>query len=293
MATIHTSVRDSLYVNLSDGRRLGFAEYGHPRGKPILYFHGGMSCRLDIAFAADKLAARNLKVIAPDRPGTGLSERTSEHTLLNWAADVEELLDELELDEVPLLGWSLGTPYVFACAHSLPSRFSKIACVGSCSSFDSPEYVQQLGLFLDRFLIMCPSNYRWIAKALINISTKAPAHMMKKLIESEVARSPSDLNIVRSLSMRAATDFIYGSVYQGPDGVIDDYWAVRDSWNFSPSDIGIELMLFHGEEDIIAPISGATRLSELIPGARLITIPEAGHFLLHTKLDQVLDALVK
>lgn len=293
MGTIHTTVRDSLYVDLSDGRRIGFAEYGHPRGNPILYFHGGMSCRLDIAWAADQFAAKGLKVIAPDRPGIGLSDPSTECSLLEWAADVEELMDSLRLDEIPLLGWSLGTPYVFACAHSLPTRFSKIASVGSCSTFDSPEYVQEFGLFLDRFLITCPPNFRWFAKMLLSVSTKAPAHMMKGLLESEVTRSPSDLSTIRALSMREATDFIYGSVYQGPDGVIDDYWAVREPWGFSLSEIGVELLLYHGEEDIIAPLSGAARLSELIPGARLTTIPKAGHFLLHTKFDQVIDSLIK
>jgi pimeloyl-ACP methyl ester carboxylesterase len=252
-----------------------------------------MSCRLDIAFAADLFAEKGLKVIAPDRPGIGLSEPNSEPSLLEWARDVEELLDQLAIDEIPLFGWSLGTVYVLACAHAMPDRFSKIACVGSCSSFDSPEYIQQMGLFLDRFLLSCPTNFRWLARALLSLSTKAPAHLMKRMLESELTQSPSDLAVVRALSMREATAFIYGSVLQGPDGVIDDYWAARDSWGFSPGEIGVDLMLYHGEDDYIAPISGATRLSEIIPGARLITIPKAGHFLLHTKFDQVIDSLVK
>lgn len=290
---LQSSVRDSLYVTLSDGRRLGFAEFGHQRGKPILYFHGGVSCRLDIAFAADRLAEKGLKVIAPDRPGLGLSEPLPEYTLLDWAADVEELMQQLELAEIPLVGWSLGTPYVLACAHALPQMFSKFVCVGTCGPFDSPEYVQELGLFLDRFLLTCPPSFRWLARAILSLSGKAPAHMLKRLAESEVSKSQADLDIVRRMSIRDVTDFVYGALQQGPDGIIDDYWAVREAWGFRPSEIGVDVMMYQGEDDYIAPMSGATRLSELIPGARLITVPKAGHFLLHTKFDQVFDPLYK
>jgi pimeloyl-ACP methyl ester carboxylesterase len=293
VATIHTSIRDSLYITLSDGRRLGFAEYGHLRGKPILYFHGGVSCRLDIAFAADQLAEKGLKVIAPDRPGLGLSDPSPGRNLLDWAADVEELMIELELQDIPLLGWSLGTPYVYACAHALPDMFSKIACIGACHNFDSPEYVQELGLFLDRFLITCPPNYRWVARSILTLSAKAPSAMLKKLAESEVSKSPADHEVVKLMSVRDVTDFVYGSMQQGPDGIIDDYWAVREPWGFSLSEIGVDMMIYHGEEDCIAPMSGASRVATLIPGARLITVPKSGHFLLHTKFDQVIDSLFK
>jgi|GraSoiStandDraft_30_1057271.scaffolds.fasta_scaffold405407_2 hypothetical protein len=42
---------------LKDGRSLGFAEYGDPKGEPVLEFHGCPSCRLQ---------ARNYDEAAPD-----------------------------------------------------------------------------------------------------------------------------------------------------------------------------------------------------------------------------------
>jgi hypothetical protein len=41
---------------LADGRRLGFAEYGDPRGKPVLFFPGTPSGRL----FHDRLGANSL-----------------------------------------------------------------------------------------------------------------------------------------------------------------------------------------------------------------------------------------
>lgn len=61
-------------VKLPDGRNLGYADYGDPLGKPIFYFHGWPSSRLEgMTFHAAglKLGAR---IISPDRPGLGLSD---------------------------------------------------------------------------------------------------------------------------------------------------------------------------------------------------------------------------
>jgi pimeloyl-ACP methyl ester carboxylesterase len=280
-------------VKLSDGRTLGFAEFGDPRGKPLLYFHGGMSCRLDIAFAAEQCAERGIRIISPDRPGTGLSDPLPNRNLLDWAIDVEEFLNELELDQVALMGWSLGSSYVFPCAYRTPDRFTRIATTGSCAMLDSPQYIEELGLFVDRLIITCPPSMRWALRSALVLLGKAPAHMLKNQAEKEVSASPADLAVVRAMSFAEFSSLFYGSLAQGGDGIIDDYWAAREPWGFSVSEIGIDMMLFHGDQDTIAPISGATRLSDLIPGARLIDVPGAGHFVQHTKLDLILDALFK
>ena len=50
MATDNTSKT----IKLKDGRTLGYAEYGAPEGKPVLYFHGFHSfhgSRLDWPFS--------------------------------------------------------------------------------------------------------------------------------------------------------------------------------------------------------------------------------------------------
>jgi pimeloyl-ACP methyl ester carboxylesterase len=64
----------SNHIVLSDGRRLGFAEYGDPQGKPVFYFHGWPSSRLEAAMVGPTALQQHIRIIAPDRPGFGLSE---------------------------------------------------------------------------------------------------------------------------------------------------------------------------------------------------------------------------
>lgn len=79
-------------IRLSDGCHLGYAEYGDPDGKPVVYFHGGLSSRLDIAFAALFCQTRGIRLLSIDRPGIGLSDFQPNRMLLDWPDDICEHL---------------------------------------------------------------------------------------------------------------------------------------------------------------------------------------------------------
>src|SRR5437867_1680089 len=64
--------RRSRTVVLPDGRRLGYAEWGDARGRPLLFFHGTPSSRLGLEWAEDAAGARRVRVLSIDRPGHGL-----------------------------------------------------------------------------------------------------------------------------------------------------------------------------------------------------------------------------
>src|SRR5258708_3828222 len=76
------------HIVLPDGRRLSYADWGDPKGRPVLYFHGGLSCRLDIAFGDAEAKTHGVRLLAPDRPGIGGSDRARRRAVASWAADV-------------------------------------------------------------------------------------------------------------------------------------------------------------------------------------------------------------
>ena len=59
-------------ITLADGRRLGYAEFGDTMGKPVLYFHGFPSSRLEAAGFDDIARRVGARVVGVDRPGFGL-----------------------------------------------------------------------------------------------------------------------------------------------------------------------------------------------------------------------------
>jgi len=208
MTTSQTIVREKLSTTLSDGRKLGYAEYGDLEGKPLLYFHGGISCNLDISHAAKRCAERGIRIIAPDRPGMGYSDRAPNRSLLQWADDVEELLAFLHIAKLPLLGWSLGAAYVFPCLYKLPHLIERAATSGTCSPPDSKEDIDQMALQVDRTILTRPESMRWFLKIYFFLSIKAPPSYLKSEVEKELSSSPADLALVKTQTVEEVMSFL-------------------------------------------------------------------------------------
>src|SRR5687768_9197921 len=104
-------------LELPDGRMLGYSIYGPEQGKPVLYFHGTPSARLEPLLLLiynvplfSLLEQHNLRLIAVDRPGMGHSTYDAQRTLHSFAADAQTLLQHLQIDRCSVLCWSGGGP---------------------------------------------------------------------------------------------------------------------------------------------------------------------------------------
>src|SRR5512140_2188131 len=99
-------------ITLPDGRKLAYAEYGDPDGKPVIYCHGNPGSRLDPKMLDLQLLRKfHVRIIAPDRPGMGGSDFLPGRKISDWPADVTALADGLHLDRFAILGISGGGPY--------------------------------------------------------------------------------------------------------------------------------------------------------------------------------------
>ena len=100
-------------------------EAGSPAAPALLYLHGTFLGNLWLEF--HNVLSRDFHVFAPDIPGFGLSERPS------WMRDMSDyilyfrdLLDELSLDKVLLVGHSLGGWMAAELAIFYPERVKKL-----------------------------------------------------------------------------------------------------------------------------------------------------------------------
>jgi pimeloyl-ACP methyl ester carboxylesterase len=278
-------------IRLSDGRWLGYADYGDPDGKPVLYFHGGLSSRLDVAFAAPFCREKGMRLLSIDRPGIGLSDFQPNRTLLNWADDIDEFSQTLQLDKFALLGWSAGGPYVLACAFKIPHRLTRVGISGGMCPINRAGAVSELGLFGDRILFPLAQQFPDLAVLLLRAANLLPATILKWVLEQELS-SPGDRKLVASLSSEQATVFFYEAFRSGAHGTVEDYRILGGDWGFRLQEIEAEIFLWQGEEDHLLPIAHARYLADYLRFSQLVILPNQGHFLLRSMMKQVLTTLM-
>ena len=115
---------------LADGRRLGYAEFGDPTGPVVLWFHGTLGARRQFLASGRRAAEQlGLRVIVIERPGTGLSDSHRYSSVSEWVADMAQVADALDAEQLGVVGMSGGGPYALACG-ALPPLVDRVAAVG-------------------------------------------------------------------------------------------------------------------------------------------------------------------
>jgi pimeloyl-ACP methyl ester carboxylesterase len=105
------------------GLDLEVAEYG--TGKPLLFLHSWRGD--DVASQALETLAGQMRVIAPSHPGFGRSDLRSDLTTVGDLADYYiDLLDELGLDDVAVVGASFGAWVALEMAVRSTPRISHL-----------------------------------------------------------------------------------------------------------------------------------------------------------------------
>ena len=92
------------------GHTLRVREAGDPGGRPLVYFHGTPSCRLEPAFADRPAAELGVRLVSFDRPGYGESPPVR-FSLGSVARDTAVVADALGIDRFATHGQSDGGPF--------------------------------------------------------------------------------------------------------------------------------------------------------------------------------------
>lgn len=280
MTTVDGS--DAHEIELRDGRRLAFLDMGDPSGHPVISNHGGLSCRLDVAPAAESAAAHGLRLIAPDRPGIGGSDPKPGHSVAGWADDVAELLDQLDLARCSTLGWSFGGAFAQSVAARLPERVDALALVASVIPPAWPGMQDEIDRMDQVFHRLTEHRLgRFAERSILHLMSASAAHAPKAFAKSSGV-DPAHADVV-------AAAIAEGTAHGG--GVIAEYEAVNAPWGFDPSDIRVATHVWQGDADDLVPPAWGQRLHEAIAGSTLTVVPGASHFLWYDHWDDVFDGL--
>jgi len=267
-------------VTLPNGRRLGYAECGRDDGRPVLYFHGVPSSRLDARmFAGAAVAQRvGVRLIAVDRPGCGMSDFQPGRRITDWPADVATFADGIGLSEFAVLGWSGGAAYALACAHALPDRVRAAAVVSGMGPHDVPGLTDGINPQSRRFFSL-NRDHPWIGR----LQGRLMAWGARRSPDTFVARTmaalpPVDQNAMGRPEVAAAyVEAVRECLRHGPRGGQVDTALMASAWRFDPSGISIPVHLWHGERDVEAPAAMGRWMAQTVPTCRSRFLPDEGH----------------
>jgi pimeloyl-ACP methyl ester carboxylesterase len=281
-------------MKLADGRELGWAEYGNPNGRPVLWFHGTPGGRRQVPPDTTRVALeRGLRVISVERPGTGYSTPHLYSAIRDWADDVAEFTKRLKIDRFACVGLSGGGPYALACAHELPKQIPVVAVLGGIGPTAGPEtapgYTQILG-YLGPVLRAMAGPGSWSLAKLL--------HVARPVVPTLGALYPrfapaSDRPVLQDPRI---LEVLIDSIVTGLEGDFRapyyDLALFGKYWGFNVADIKIPVRFWHGQADAIVPTSHGAHQALLIRNSKVVYKPSMGHFAGYTELASVFKVLL-
>ena len=268
-------------IVLKDGRTLGFAEYGDPKGEPFLEFHGCPSSRLEAGNYDEAGKKLGVRVIGIDRPGFGISTYVKGYRIVDWPTDVTEFAETLGLDRFPVAGISSGSPYALACARFIPERLKGCAVVSGVpplvvqdEKIDAGQFLMAEALLQGRLAKSLPFATRAIYRYILWQIRKDPV----KAIQQVKGHAASDIEILKRPEVKQHfQDMIIESSRNGVRGPVDSIALELKDWGFSLSDISMKINIWHGELDYMEFPAGAKYVASKLPNPNLHIVPNAGH----------------
>lgn len=282
-------------IAVRGGRRLGFAEFGNPRGRPVIWMHGTPGGRRQIPVEARAFADREgIRIIGVDRPGIGSSTPHVYDSILDWTEDLTILADTLGIGEMHVLGLSGGGPYALAAGAALPDRVLAVGVLGGVAPFMGSDAVRGGAVDLaSRFAPLVS-----VARVPIGVALTVAIRMVKPIAglfldAFAMVQPPGDKRLLARPEFKEMflDDLLNGSRRQ-ITAPLSDLLLFSRHWGFDVNEVKVPVLWWHGDDDNIIPHRHGQHVVDLLPDGRLITIEGESHLGAYGRIEEVLTSLL-
>jgi pimeloyl-ACP methyl ester carboxylesterase len=250
-------------VNVAPGISVNALDEGS--GRPIVLVHGLPGSAYDWRELTPLLNDAGFRTIAYDRVGYGRSDARPSGPY-SLSANVDELLallEELDLNDVTLVGWSYGGAMTMAAANTDRIRRIVLVGTGGPDSDDAQPRERPLAMkvLFSKPVVMWRSAVPPVSRFLQAASSE-PAFSGGAQPDwwlPQLAANFERTVTVETYRREISADFEIGV--------------------FDPAAIVKPTLILHGDDDRLAPIGIGRYLAEKIPGAEYSEIAGASHML--------------
>lgn len=214
----------------------------------------------------------DVRIIAPERPGVGVSDPDSGRKITDWPTDVTGLLDALGIDAAPVFGISAGGPDALACDALASGRSPRVAV---CCGLGPIESIDLQNRLLPLSALYVPRAIRAFLRAEELSSRYAPQWTLEWRLK---ATTPGDEDIWRcEVGKLLIASLPAACQYHGNATFVRELQLFARDWRFPLETIDVPVGIWHGRADQINPIEMGLYLWNAIPTAEAHFYPEFGH----------------
>jgi pimeloyl-ACP methyl ester carboxylesterase len=261
------SSAEGRYVDIDESHKIHVVETG--TGPPLVYLHGTGGPAFTITPILEHL--EGIHVIAPDRPGEGLSDMVDvgDKGYRDMAVEVtDRILDALRVDQISLAGSSGGGVWAIWYALANPERVHRLILLGSAPLLPGTRAPLPLRLMvtpvIGNVMARIPANEKTVVQMMGMVGEKETIVNYPTLIEA-LAASNND-PVATEASRR---EF---SAFMNPFGF-------KSSMELRTDDLAklkMPTLVIWGEHDPLGDADTAQAICEAIPNCVLELLP-AGH----------------
>jgi len=269
--------------------KLHFVDWGNEGAPPLLLVHGGR----DHARSWDRVARalrRDYHVIAPDLRGHGDSAWAigGQYTLPEYVLDLDQLVEVLGLAPVRIVAHSLGAAVSLFYTGLKPENVSRLVAIEGMgpppemrARFEGKQLWELANGWIDAVRATSrvqPRRYASIDAAAARMQEENPH------LSPELARHLTVHGVARNEDGTFCWKFDHAARPLYPvrmePGSMEGFWQR----------IACPTLLVHGSESWHGDPAKDGRAAH-IPGARVLEIADAGHWVHHDQLDPLLPEL--
>jgi pimeloyl-ACP methyl ester carboxylesterase len=252
----------------------------HGSGPPVVLIHGYPLSGASWEKQVPALLDAGYRVITYDRRGFGKSSQPTEgYNYDTFAGDLHKLITHLKLQDVSLVGFSMGGGEIARYFGKYGSNgVSKAVIIGGVPPFllktdDNPEGVEA-SVFEGIKKAVARDRYAFFTEFFKNFFNTDL--LLGKRVSEEVVRA--SWNIAAGASATASVACV-------------PTW--HEDFRQDLNRVDVPTLVIHGDSDRIVPIASAgQRTAKLIKGARLVVVRGGPHCITWTHAEEVTFELV-
>ncbi|QIK76121.1 alpha/beta fold hydrolase [Nocardioides piscis] len=260
---------ESLRELATDDGVLRYHEAGPANGRPLVLLHGsgpGVTGWRNFRGNLD-LFAQHFRCLVLELPGFGVSDPTEQHPMAAALPAVERFLDGLGLDQVDVVGNSMGGVVATRLALAQPDRIRRLVTIGGMGrNIFSPGPGEGINLLVE--FTEDPTRERlvtWLRSMVFDQSL-----VTDELVEErwQQATEPDTLASARRMYGRGVLQAMAAAAERSAE---PPYWAMLHK-------IKARTLITWGRDDRVSPLDMALVPMRTIPDAELHVLPSCGHW---------------